>query len=212
MSAYFNSNDKWKLWIPPQLDHFKKKNLNKKKLKKKKFYQNEKDLFNKILDTKKEIIFKKLKLLKKKLKKKISKQKFYQDNMKSFLSEFKISLNALDTIIARKISYISLKIASKVILRKPKIKQSVLLQNIQKILKKDFQGAKKIDLYIHEQDKKLVKKFFKKILKKNNFFIIVDNNIFPGGCRVSFNKNNFDANIPIYWKKICKEFFLEDNL
>ncbi|NIH16751.1 MAG: hypothetical protein G8D24_01640 [Buchnera aphidicola (Periphyllus lyropictus)] len=215
---------KWKLWNPKKLlkdqDKLKIKNsdlnLNKnlfynlkknkyknKFLKKNKYFKKNKELLEKS--------FKKKKIQKKFLKYlKIKKKNQYI--LRKILSEFKLSLDLLDSNISKKIACISLKIAARIIKSQPVIKKSILLFNVKKILRDNFDGLRKIKLFIHKEDKKLISKTFKKILLQYNCKIIIDNSVLPGGCRISFNKSFFNANIPFSWNEMCKLLFLEDYL
>jgi flagellar assembly protein FliH len=129
---------------------------------------------------------------------------FLEKKISNLLLNFENSFSIFEGALYSRILKIVLKISSYVIGKKIDIDESILLQNIKKIIDKDGVFLKKPQLIVHPQNKTLIEKSLKSFVNSYKWTLLYDENIDLNGCKIKSENGDMDATVDSRWQELCR--------
>ncbi|QTL38575.1 flagellar assembly protein FliH [Xenorhabdus budapestensis] len=122
----------------------------------------------------------------------------------ALLTDFKHSLDGLDTVIASRLMQLSLTAAQHILGQPAVCDGTALLNQIREFIQQEPLLSGKPQLRVHPQNIPLVEQQLGEILKLHGWRLIADNKLHPGGCKVSTDDGDLDASLATRWHEMCR--------
>ncbi|MBC8945358.1 flagellar assembly protein FliH [Xenorhabdus indica] len=123
---------------------------------------------------------------------------------KVLLIDFNHSLDGLDTVIASRLMQLSLTAAQHILGQPAVCDGTALLNQIREFIQQEPLLSGKPQLRVHPQNIPLVEQQLGEILKLHGWRLIADNQLHPGGCKVSADDGDLDASLATRWHEMCR--------
>ncbi|WP_114193452.1 flagellar assembly protein FliH [Edaphovirga cremea] len=131
-------------------------------------------------------------------------QKPLTEHWQGLVTEFQHTLDALDSVIASRLMQMALTAAKQILGQAPLCDGTALLAQIQQLIQQEplFTGTPQ--LRVNPQDFERVEQQLGVTLSLHNWRLLADNQIHPGGCKVSAEDGDLDASIATRWHELCR--------
>ncbi|WP_312629459.1 flagellar assembly protein FliH [Scandinavium sp.] len=134
----------------------------------------------------------------------LSEQQAATARFASWCDEFKITLDNLDSVIPARLVQIALMATRSMLGKNVVSDNSVLMEKIQFLLQKDTLFKGKAQLWIHPNDLEMVQDKIGASLASLGWELHTNNDILPGGCRLTSEEGEYDATITTGWQELCQ--------
>lgn len=119
------------------------------------------------------------------------------------LHDFQAALDSLDTIIPARLVQLSLNAVRALLGRQIVIDTAVVLQKIEQLLQENLHFTPPITLWVSDADFPQVQQQLGTVLEEHRWTLRADENILPGGCRVTADEGELDAMLSTQWQMLC---------
>ncbi|MDU2939954.1 MAG: flagellar assembly protein FliH [Enterobacteriaceae bacterium] len=124
--------------------------------------------------------------------------------MQQLVSEFQNTLDALDSVIASRLTQMALTAARQIIGEMPVVDNHGLLKQIQQLLQQEPLFSGKPQLRVHPDDLQRVEDILGATLSLHGWRLRGDTTLHPGGCKVSADEGDLDASVATRWQELCR--------
>ena len=124
--------------------------------------------------------------------------------LQMLVSEFQHTLDALDSVMAERLAQLALTAARKVLGQAPIGEGEAMLHQIQQLMQQEPMLTGKPQLRVHPSLVPLVEKHLGATLNLHGWRLIPDNDIHPGGCKVTAHEGDLDASLATRWHELCR--------
>ncbi|AUH00383.1 flagellar assembly protein FliH [Prodigiosinella confusarubida] len=124
--------------------------------------------------------------------------------MQQMVTEFQQTLDALDSVIASRLMQLALTAAKQVIGQTAVCDGNALLSQIQQLIQQEPLFTGKPQLRVHPSDIERVEQHLGPTLSLHGWGLLADNQLHPGGCKVSAEEGDLDASIATRWHELCR--------
>jgi flagellar assembly protein FliH len=114
------------------------------------------------------------------------------------------SLHTLEQDVAEQLLAVSLEVASQVLRQSLRVQPELLLPVIREAIAALYPHIGHPSLFIHPDDAALVHTQLGEQLSHNNWRIVEDATITPGGCRVDVGASEVDATLDTRWRRVIE--------
>lgn len=125
------------------------------------------------------------------------------EQMQQMVTEFQQTLDSLDSVIAARLMQMALTAAKQVLGQAPVCDGTALLNQIQQMIQQEPLFSGKPNLRVHPSDMERVEKQLGPTLAQHGWRLLADNQLHPGGCKVSAEDGDLDASIATRWHELC---------
>ncbi|MCG8708910.1 flagellar assembly protein FliH [Brenneria sp. 4F2] len=126
------------------------------------------------------------------------------EHLQQMVTEFQQTLDSLDTVIPARLMQLALTAAKQVLGQAPVCDGSALLNQIQQFIQQEPMFSGKPQLRVHPADLAEVEKHLGDTLKAHGWRLLADNQLHPGGCKVSAEEGDLDASLATRWRELCR--------
>ncbi|QIQ41689.1 MAG: flagellar assembly protein FliH [Buchnera aphidicola (Microlophium carnosum)] len=133
-----------------------------------------------------------------------------KNKLNNLFLDFEKALSMFENALFSQLLNTVLKISSYVIGKNIDIDESMLINYITNIIKKDGIFLKKPQLVIHPNNKKLIESTFKDFLNTYKWTLIFDDNIDLNGCKIKSENIDIDATVDARWQEVCRFIYSEE--
>ena len=124
--------------------------------------------------------------------------------MQQLVSEFQNTLDALDSVIASRLTQMALTAARQIIGDMPAVDNHGLIKQIQQLLQQEPLFSGKPQLRVHPDDLQRVEDVLGATLSLHGWRLRGDTTLHPGGCKVSADEGDLDASVATRWQELCR--------
>ncbi|WP_410015388.1 flagellar assembly protein FliH [Sodalis sp. C49] len=124
--------------------------------------------------------------------------------MQMLVNEFQHSLDSLDTVVAERLAQLALTAARQVLGQEPAGGGDAMLRLIQRLLQQEPLLSGKPQLRVHPAQVALVEQHLGATLKLHGWRLIPDDELHPGGCKVTSPEGDIDASLATRWHELCR--------
>lgn len=124
--------------------------------------------------------------------------------MQQLVSEFQNTLDALDSVIASRLTQMALTAARQIIGEMPVVDNHGLLKQIQQLLQQEPLFSGKPQLRVHPDDLQRVEDILGATLSLHGWRLRGDTTLHTGGCKVSADEGDLDASVATRWQELCR--------
>lgn len=124
--------------------------------------------------------------------------------MQQLVSEFQNTLDALDSVIASRLTQMALTAARQIIGDLNAVGNNGLIQQIQQLLAQEPLFSGKPQLRVHPDDLQRVEDVLGATLSLHGWRLRGDTTLHPGGCKVSADEGDLDASVATRWQELCR--------
>ncbi|MEI7377066.1 flagellar assembly protein FliH [Dickeya chrysanthemi] len=124
--------------------------------------------------------------------------------MQQMVNEFQQTLDALDSVIVSRLMQLALTAARQVIGQSPVCDGTALMGQIQQLIQQEPMFSGKPQLRVHPSDLEIVEQHLGPTLSLHGWRLLADNQLHPGGCKVSAEEGDLDASIATRWHELCR--------
>ncbi|TYL43690.1 flagellar assembly protein FliH [Dickeya sp. ws52] len=124
--------------------------------------------------------------------------------MQQMVNEFQQTLDALDSVIVSRLMQLALTAARQVIGQSPVCDGTALMGQIQQLIQQEPMFSGKPQLRVHPSDLEMVEQHLGPTLSLHGWRLLADNQLHPGGCKVSAEEGDLDASIATRWHELCR--------
>ena len=114
------------------------------------------------------------------------------------------SIGELDQQVAEQLLATAVEIASQVLRQSLQIKPELLIPVVREAITTLHPHTGHPVLFAHPQDAELIRSHLGDQLAHNNWRIIEDNALTPGGCRVELGSSEVDATLETRWRRVIE--------
>ncbi|MFP1847841.1 flagellar assembly protein FliH [Lonsdalea quercina] len=125
------------------------------------------------------------------------------EQMQHMVTEFQQTLDSLDSVITARLMQMALTAAKQVLGQAPVCDGTALLNQIQQMIQQEPLFSGKPNLRVHPSDMERVEKQLGPTLAQHGWRLLADNQLHPGGCKVSAEDGDLDASIATRWHELC---------
>ncbi|MFP1887555.1 flagellar assembly protein FliH [Lonsdalea quercina] len=125
------------------------------------------------------------------------------EQMQQMVTEFQQTLDSLDSVITARLMQMALTAAKQVLGQAPVCDGTALLNQIQQMIQQEPLFSGKPNLRVHPSDMERVEKQLGPTLAQHGWRLLADNQLHPGGCKVSAEDGDLDASIATRWHELC---------
>jgi flagellar assembly protein FliH len=122
----------------------------------------------------------------------------------TLLTSLQQSLAELDQHVADQLLATAVEIASQVLHQSLRIKPELLLPVVKEAIATLHPHAGQPALFAHHDDAALIRTHLGDLLAHNNWRIIEDGTLSPGGCRVELGASEVDATLETRWRRVIE--------
>lgn len=122
----------------------------------------------------------------------------------ALLRSLQESLAELDQKVADRLLATALEIASQVLRHSLRIKPELLLPVVKEAIALLYTHAGHPALFVHPDDAALIRTHLGDQLAHNNWRIIEDTSLSPGGCRAELGSSEVDATLETRWRRVLE--------
>lgn len=119
------------------------------------------------------------------------------------INEFQTALDSLDTVIPARLVQLSLNAVRALLGKQIVFDTSILLQKIEQLLQENLHFSHHIELWVSDEDFPLVQQQLGPVLEGHHWTLRADENILPGGCRITADEGELDATLSTQWQMLC---------
>lgn len=119
------------------------------------------------------------------------------------VDEFQTALDSLDTVIPARLVQLSLNAVRSLLGRHIVFDTAMLLQKIEQLLQENLHFSNHIELWVSNADFPLVEQQLGAVLEGHHWTLRADENIIPGGCRITADEGELDATLSTQWLALC---------
>ncbi|WP_414017000.1 flagellar assembly protein FliH [Dickeya undicola] len=124
--------------------------------------------------------------------------------MQQMVNEFQQTLDALDSVIVARLMQLALTAAKQVIGQSPVCDGTALMGQIQQLIQQEPMFSGKPQLRVHPSDLERVEQHLGPTLSLHGWRLLADNQLHPGGCKVSAEEGDLDSSIATRWHELCR--------
>ncbi|WP_374106940.1 flagellar assembly protein FliH [Dickeya zeae] len=124
--------------------------------------------------------------------------------MQQMVNEFQQTLDSLDSVIVSRLMQLALTAARQVIGQSPVCDGTALMGQIQQLIQQEPMFSGKPQLRVHPSDLEMVEQHLGPTLSLHGWRLLADNQLHPGGCKVSAEEGDLDASIATRWHELCR--------
>lgn len=117
--------------------------------------------------------------------------------------EFNDSLNNLDSVISSRLVQLALTAVRAILGKNSLLDNALLLEKIQLLLKQEKLFKGDTELWVNTGDFELVQENIGTTLASLGWTLRGDDNILPGGCRITSDEGELDATMDTRWNELC---------
>lgn len=132
------------------------------------------------------------------------------DKLNTFFLEFEKSFSIFENKLYSRLLKTVLTISSYVIGKKINIDKSILATHIKTIINQEGICLKKLQLFIHPDNKILMETMFKDLLKTYQWKLIYDDNIDLNGCKIKSENGCIDSTVDARWQELHRFIYSEE--
>ncbi len=125
-------------------------------------------------------------------------------HMQQMVSEFQQTLDALDSVIVSRLMQLALTAAKQVLGQAPICDGTALMGQIQQLIQQEPMFSGKPQLRVHPSDLERVEQHLGPTLSIHGWRLLADNQLHPGGCKVSAEEGDLDASLATRWHELCR--------
>jgi flagellar assembly protein FliH len=118
------------------------------------------------------------------------------------MNSLQCSLQALEQGVAEQLLAVSIEVASQVLRQSLRVQPELLLPVIREAVAALYPHQGHPALFIHPDDAALVRTQLGEQLSHNDWRIIEDATLAPGGCRVEVGASEVDATLETRWRRV----------
>ena len=122
----------------------------------------------------------------------------------AMLTSVQQSISELDQRIAEQLLATAVEIASQILRQSLQIKPDLLIPVVREAITTLHPHTGHPVLFAHNQDVMLIREHLGDQLAHNNWRIIEDNTVTPGGCRVEVGSSEVDATLETRWRRVIE--------
>ncbi|WP_192458710.1 flagellar assembly protein FliH [Musicola keenii] len=124
--------------------------------------------------------------------------------MQQMVTDFQQTLDSLDSVIVSRLMQMALTAAKQVIGQSPVCDGSALLNQIQQMIQQEPLFSGKPQLRVHPSDMERIEQHLGPALAANGWRLLADNQLHPGGCKISADDGDLDSSIATRWHELCR--------
>lgn len=124
--------------------------------------------------------------------------------LQMMVSEFQYTLDALDSVMAERLTQLALSAARQVLGQEPSGGADAMLRQVQRLMQQEAILTGKPQLRVHPSQMELVEKQLGATLKLHGWRLMPDETLHPGGCRVTSAEGELDASLATRWHELCR--------
>lgn len=124
--------------------------------------------------------------------------------LQQMVTEFQQTLDSLDSVIPARLMQLALAAAKQVIGQPPVCDGTALLSQIQQMIQQEPMFSGKPHLRVHPANFAMVEKQLGATLAAHGWTLLADNQLHPGGCKVSAEDGELDASLATRWHELCR--------
>lgn len=117
--------------------------------------------------------------------------------------EFNDSLNNMDSVISSRLVQLALTAVRAILGKNSLLDNALLLEKIQLLLKQEKLFKGDTELWVNTDDLELVRENIGSTLTSLGWALHGDDNILPGGCRITSDEGELDATMDTRWNELC---------
>lgn len=125
--------------------------------------------------------------------------------LKTLLQNVQGALDSLDSVIPSRLAQLSLS-AARALLGKNIVTDStneMLQERIQHLLRDEPLFKEQTQMWVSTEDEPFIAQQFSKTLEKRGWTLNVDEDMLPGGCRITSDEGEIDESLETRWKMLC---------
>ncbi|MCV9880371.1 flagellar assembly protein FliH [Brenneria izbisi] len=126
------------------------------------------------------------------------------EQMQQMVTEFQQTLDSLDSVIPARLMQLALTAAKQIIGQPPVCDGTALLGQIQQLIQQEPMFSGKTQLRVHPSDLERVEQHLGPTLSLHGWRLLADNQLHPGGCKVSAEEGDLDASLATRWHELCR--------
>lgn len=124
--------------------------------------------------------------------------------MQMLVNEFQHTLDALDSVMAERLTQLALTAARQVLGQEPAGGADAMLRQIQRLMQQEPILSGKPQLRVHPSLVPLVEQHLGATLTLHGWRLIPDDELHPGGCKVTSQEGDLDASLATRWHELCR--------
>ncbi|MCL2895323.1 flagellar assembly protein FliH [Brenneria tiliae] len=125
------------------------------------------------------------------------------DQLQQMVAEFQQTLDALDSVIPARLMQLALTAARQILGQPPVCDGTALLNQIQQLIQQEPMLSGKPQLRVHPADLERIEQVLGPTLSLHGWRLLADNQLHPGGCKVSAEEGDLDASLATRWQELC---------
>lgn len=118
------------------------------------------------------------------------------------VNEFQAALDSLDSVIPARLVQLALNAVRAMLGEQIICDTSLLLEKIRQLMQENLQFTRQIELWVSKEDFPLVSEQLGEILKMHSWVLRVDEQMLPGGCRITAEEGELDATLSTSWQML----------
>ena len=126
------------------------------------------------------------------------------DQIGALLGNLPTAINEVDQQIAEQLLATSMEVASQVVRQTLKLKPEFILPVVREAITRLNVLNGHPALFLHPDDARLIRQRIGEQLSHNNWRIIEDPSLTPGGCRVEMGASEVDATLETRWRRVIE--------
>ncbi|MBA0218971.1 flagellar assembly protein FliH [Pectobacterium brasiliense] len=126
------------------------------------------------------------------------------EQMQQMVTEFQQTLDTLDSVIPARLMQLALTAAKQILGQPPVCDGNALLGQIQQLIQQEPMFSGKTQLRVHPSDLERVEQYLGPTLSLHGWRLLADNQLHPGGCKVSAEEGDLDASLATRWHELCR--------
>ncbi|NDL62602.1 flagellar assembly protein FliH [Acerihabitans arboris] len=124
--------------------------------------------------------------------------------LQMLVNEFQHTLDTLDSVMAERLAQLALTAARQVLGQEPAGGGEAMLRQIQRLMQQEPLLGGKPQLRVHPTLVPLVEQHLGATLKLHGWRVIPDDELHPGGCKVTSPEGDLDASLATRWHELCR--------
>lgn len=126
------------------------------------------------------------------------------EQLRQIVTGFQQALDDLDNVIPARLLQLALSAAKQVVGQPAVCDASALLTQIQQLIQQEPMFGGKPQLRVHPSDLARVEQYLGPTLEQYGWRLLADNQLHPGGCKVSAEDGDLDASLATRWHELCR--------
>lgn len=124
--------------------------------------------------------------------------------LQMLVNDFQHTLDSLDSVMAERLAQLALTAARQVMGQEPALGGDAMLSLIQRLMHQEPLLSGKPQLRVHSTQIALVEQHLGATLKLHGWRLIPDDELHPGGCKVTSQDGDIDASLATRWHELCR--------